>query len=46
MAASAAKGGVYVALVGGGRQVNDHKLCVCLLQPEEVKELLDFSSGS
>jgi len=44
MGASKAKGGVYVALVGGSRQIKDTQRCVCLLEPGEIKELLDFSS--
>ena len=46
MAASKAKGGVYVALVGGSRQVKDPQRCVCLLLPDEVNAVLDFSSPS
>jgi len=44
MAASKAKGGVYVALVGGTRQIKDTQRCVCLLDPQEVSGLLDLSS--
>lgn len=43
---SRANGGVYVALVGGSTQVKDSRRCVCLLYPDEVKQLLDFSSPS
>lgn len=46
MAESRAKGGVYVALVGGSRQMRDAQTCVCLLEPKEVRKLLDFSTLS
>ena len=37
---------VYVALVGGSRDVNDGKMQVCLLGPEEVAELIDTSAAT
>jgi hypothetical protein len=46
MAESKARGGVYVALVGASRQVKDSQRCICLLTPEEVKELVDCSLRS
>jgi hypothetical protein len=46
MASSKAKAGVYAALVGGSRQIKDSQRCVCLLAPEQVKQVLDFSSPS
>jgi len=43
MGVSKARGGVYIALVGASRQVKDPGRCVCLLSPEQIKELLTFS---
>lgn len=38
---------VYVALVGGSRDVADSRRgCVCLLDPEQIADLLDLSSTS
>lgn len=46
MGSSRARGGVYVALVGASRQLKDALGCVCLLRPEQVREVLDFGSSS
>ena len=44
MASSRSSRRLYVALIGGSAQVKDsHKWSVCLLEPNQVEELLDFT---
>jgi hypothetical protein len=45
MAASAVKRPLYVALVGGSRNIKD-TMKVCLLEPDQITELVDFSSST
>ena len=46
MALSTSKREVYVALVGGDREVKTRDMQVCLLRPAELRNLIDLTSDS